>query len=134
MAPVIDKFDKILVSKRSESNGCLSPDGALLGVDLPKKAIQRGSWHFVDKFGTRNRFGWVERRDSFSFEEFVFLFDSQHVNLSSCLDFSVVQRQMLMSISKLDVGAPVSADFLLRGIPPEPVLVIHKVIFYGGSD
>jgi hypothetical protein len=123
-------FNKILVARKSVSNDCHSESGAKIWVDLPDPIPKHGSWRFVDGSSFRNRFGWVVDSDSFTIDQFLIecgLYTTSEIVANR---FREAQIDMLNTISRLKTGDAVAVDYMKRGIPPVPVLVVHRVLFW----
>lgn len=128
-----DIFKQLLIAKLSPQNGCHAPDGEVLyvaPVEVKPKIPQR--WHFLDAhLHKKSKFGWVQERDGFTIEEFLWELIDVHPRYVRDPLFISYQISMLNAASKFAPGEVLGVDFLPRGIPPEPNLVVHKVLLHG---
>lgn len=132
MAMTDATFDRILIARQSERNGCFVDDGVPLTVrpssDLPKKRDKRH--HFVSTTDgkTRNRYGWVAAAAPLTADEFA----ARYLNR----DFEGAEERahvviMLKSIAAFPIGTPVACGYDVRGVETKRVeFVVHRVVFH----
>lgn len=125
-------FRKLIISRLSVQNDCHSPDGEILFVAPIRSKSRTRPWHFLDAhFQKRNKLGWVQERPNFTLDEFLWQLPLVTLDDGARSNFISFQLELLRSTARLNIDDAVGVDFLARGIPPEPVLVVHKVILYG---
>jgi len=118
-----------LISKYSPRNGCHVPDGNVLIVIPQKKVTKAKSHYFCDSLDKKikSRYGWVKTVPEFGIADFI----GEHgLNSEDDVEMDHI-RTLLNSISKLNDGTAVAADYFERGLEHKHMaFVVHKVIFY----
>lgn len=75
--------------------------------------------------GKTSKYGWVKESDEpFDLDEFI-----EWTNIRGGHAPIDLQEILLKALIPLRPDTPVAVDFMPRGLPPTPVIVVHKVIF-----
>jgi hypothetical protein len=128
---VMHTFGKILVAKKSDANRCFANDGDVLLVVPPQEVplVDTHPYYFVTAKSPslQSQFGWVAPHSPITAEDFAREF------LPSSADAKQLEaiHVMLSAVSKLELGTPVSVEYVKRGLESHKMeLSIHKVFFY----
>jgi hypothetical protein len=120
-------FDSILITKNSSKNNCFGADGELLYILPPTAEPDRETRHLFTGVCTKseNQYGWVRKSSTmFTLEDFI-----DRAGLPKDDRVCELLSFLLTAIGRLDEGTPVAVDYFLRGLPPKPTLIVHKIIF-----